>query len=553
MKADPEGLAALASGLAAAAAELSSVTSGDLVHPPLASDTVSVAVAERLTAGAAVLMGNIGAHGSDLADLAARLGEIAAVFAAQEAGNQQALRSLARPAAAAAQASMPPLVRPPVIPDVPPPLVAVPPPGGEVFAAQVHAGSSEAGEAFGASCAAAATALRGVAGQVRQGAQWLPQVWRSTKPAEALAKVFTTRADTFEQFANAADGLNAQRRAHAAAFNNAQQATPTPQQFAQNRQQLATAQFNNARTGGMWSAQVAHFTGERNRLEATALGAHTTYTQDSEPVTAPGPDAGTLTDSPTPGGGGPTPGSTGPGPVPTDQNSANLDGDPGAGLESAGLDDPMIGQLLPAVLAAVVGGAGGLVGGLVHPLTSLPQELLSAGSSAAQGLTQGLGAPKPKPPNLSGLSPKLDPPSLPAGDGPTAPAAGGGGGADLPAVSGAGPISSPQMPPPAAAGSVPTTATAGGPGLGGAGMGPMMPPMGGPAGQSPDTGKSKPEPRKVALRQLPNTERVSGEIEQRVEAVAAGTETTTPPPPPPPAEPRKSRVIRITTPESDGP
>jgi hypothetical protein len=250
MKADPEGLAALAADLAAAAAELSSVTAGEVVHPPLASDTVSVAAAQRLTAGAEVLMGNVGAHGSDLADLAARLSEIATMFTIQETTNQQALRSLARPATAAAQRSMPPLVRPPVLPDVRPQLVAVPPPGGEVFAGQVHAGSSEVGEGFGVSCATAATTLRGVAGQVRQGAEWLPQVWRSTIPGETLAKVFTTRAETFDQFANAADGLNAQRRTHAAAFTQAQQATPTPQQFAQNRQQLVTAQFNNARTGG---------------------------------------------------------------------------------------------------------------------------------------------------------------------------------------------------------------------------------------------------------------------------------------------------------------
>lgn len=549
MKADPEGLAALAAGLAAAAAELSSVTAGDVVHPPLASDTVSVAAAQRLTAGAEVLMGNVGAHGSDLADLAARLNEIATMFTVQEASNEQALRSLARPATAAAQRSMPPLARPPVLPDVRPPLVAVPPPGGEVFAGQLHAGSSEVGDGFGASVAAAAATLRSVAGQVRQGAEWLPQVWRSTIPGETLAKVFTTRADTFDQFAEAADGLNAQRGAHARAFTQAQQATPTPQQFAQNHQQLAAAQLNNARTGGRFAAQVAQLTGERTRLEASALGAHSTYSQASTPATDPGPDAGTLNESQTQGRGGPTPGSTGPGPTPGDQDSANFDGDPGAGLNSAGLDDPMMGQLLPAVMAAVVGGAGGLVGGLVQPLTSLPQQLLSAGNSAAQGLTQGLGAPKTKPPSMPDLSPKMDSPSMPAGDGATAPS-GGAGGPDLPAVSGAGPMSSPlPAPPPAAAGSVPTTATAGSPGMGGGGMGPMMPPMGGAPGQSPEANKSKPEPRKVALQQLPNTERVSGEIDQRVEAVAAGTETTTPQPPPPPAEPRKSRVVRIT--ESD--
>ncbi len=36
---------------------------------------------------------------------------------------------------------------------------------------------------------AAAATLRGVAGQLRQGAEWLPQVWRSTVPGATLGHV----------------------------------------------------------------------------------------------------------------------------------------------------------------------------------------------------------------------------------------------------------------------------------------------------------------------------------------------------------------------------
>lgn len=544
MKADPEGLAVLASCLAAAAAQLGSVRAAGLVHPPLASDPVSVGAAARLTAGASALAGNVEAHGGDVAELAARLAQIAALFAAQEAGNHQALTALACPSAScAAAASTPPLVRPPVIPDVRPPLMGVPPPGGEVFAAQLHAGSGDAGEAFGESCGAAAAVLRGVADQLRRGAQWLPQVWRSTVRGAALNEVFVSRAETFEQFAGFADHLSSQGGAHAAAFGDAQRSTPTPEQFASNRQQLAAAQANNAATGGLWSGEVARLTGERGRLEAAALGAHSTYSQDSGTATDPGPVAGTLTQPPPSGGGGQSrPGPAGSGPAsPLDSNSAGLQGDPGGGLESAGLDDPMIRQLIPALMAAVVGGAGGLVGGLVHPLVSAPEQLVSAGSSAAQGLTQGLGAPKGTAPDF----PKLDTPELPSGSVPTSPAAGGAGGGELPEVGPAGPISSPMAAmSPTQAGSAPAAAagSAAAPGPGVAPMGPMMPPMGGLGGQ-PASGSAKADPRKLALTQRPNTERVSGEIDERVEAVAARTR---PPPVTPPDEPRKSRVFRIT-------
>jgi hypothetical protein len=80
--------------------------------------------------------------------------------------------------------------------------------------------------------------------------------------------------------------------------------------------------------------------------------------------------------------------------------------------------------------------------------------------------------------------------------------------------------------------------------MGGGMVPPMMPPMGGaPGGAGQD--KDKKQETRIALPERPNSEPVSGEVQQRVEAVAAGTERV------PPPEPRRSNVFRITERESD--
>src|SRR5262249_54866350 len=149
--------------------------------------------------------------------------------------------------------------------------------------------------------------------------------------------------------------------------------------------------------------------------------------------------------------------------LPSDVNSAGID--PATGLpedaltspDGAGVDDPMIAQMMPMLLSTVVGGIGGLMGSLVSPLSSIPQQVLPAGSSALQGATQAAGAA------AKGFDapeiPEINPESLPdigsggggAGGGETAPAAGLDG---VPLVSGAGPMTAPAAPPAAAAGSV---------------------------------------------------------------------------------------------------
>src|SRR6202008_3674659 len=137
-----------------------------------------------------------------------------------------------------------------------------------------------------------------------------------------------------------------------------------------------------------WSTQVAALTAERSRLEQRALAAHATYLTDSTNVTEPHPGAG---ESPQAGDGvgeRPADQSTldGQG-LPSDVNGAGIDAATGlpedalTSPDGAAVDDPMIAQMMPMLLSTLVGGVGGLMGSLVSPLSSIPQQVLSAGSS----------------------------------------------------------------------------------------------------------------------------------------------------------------------------
>jgi hypothetical protein len=557
MKADPAGLAALAARLTATASTTAAAIPAGVAHPPLAADTVSAGAAARLNAAGGTLAGNASSHVADLGELAARLATIAGAFGAQEAANAAAQAAVTTgPRRSDTQQQLPPpLVRPSVAPDVRPPLVPTLPPGGEALAAQYAAGSANAGTGFAKGWRTAAGALRQAANDLRTAAAWLPEVWRSTAPGAALASVFTTRAATFDNLADQAENLSAQGDAHGQSFDTAQRSAPTEAEFATNRQNLRTAQMNNARTGGLWSAQVAALTAERSRLEQRAIEAHSNYLTDSTQGTEPYPGAGESPEAGPSGEQATDPSTLDGEGLPVDVNSAGID--PATGLpedtltspDGAGLDDPMLAQMMPMLLSTLVGGVGGLMGSLVQPLSSLPQQVLSAGSSALQGATQAASAAAKEfdAPEM----PEIGPESLPeigsggggGGGGETAPAAGIEG---MPAVAGAGPMTAPAAPPVAAAGSVPTTATSGTPaGMGGGMVPPMMPPGGAPGGAGQD--KDKKQETRIALRDLPNSEPVSGEIQQRVEAVAAGTDRV------PPPEPRRSNVFRITEPESDAP
>ncbi len=549
MKADPVGLAALAARLAAAASSTAAKIPTGVTHPPLAADTVSAGAAGRLSAAGGILSANAAGQVTDLDGLAARLSAVAGVFSAQEAANAAAQSTLAgSPALSGAKQLPPPLVRPPVAPDVRPPLVPAPPPGGEAVATQYAAGSAEAGQGFAQGWKSAAQAFRDAARELRDSAAALPEVWRSTAPGAVLAAVFTSRAETFDGLATQAERLSQQGGAHAQGFQTAVNSAPTPAEFATNRTNLQTAQLNNARTGGLYSAQVATLTAERARLEQRAAMAHTTYFTHSAEATEGSPGPG---ETPEGGGEAEKPGDPS---APGDATEAGID--PATGLpedallaEAGALDDPMMAQMMPMLLSTLVGGLGGVMGSLVQPLSSLPQQVLSAGAGAMQSATSALGSAGDR------GAPEL--PEIGAAELPELGGLGGGGGAaggattpaagveSLAPVSGAGPMTAPGGAPVASAGSVPTTATTGDSSGMRGGMVPPMAPIGGGVGGGGQDKDNKRETR-IALPDRANSEPISGEIQERVEAVAGdGTERV------PPPKPSGAKVYRITDPERE--
>lgn len=538
MKADPAGLGQLAEQLSAAAASLSSTIPSALVHPPLAADAVSTAAAGRLSAGAAVLVGNVAAQGADLAQLAARLAAVSSGFAAQEAANAAAASSLTKaPSISTHAVPVGPLVRPPVAPDVRPPVPAAAPTEGEVLAAMLAAGSTALGAEFGAGCQAAASVLRDAARELRSAAVALPQVWRTSTDGPALVQVFSSRADTFEHLADQAEHLNRQRGDFARSFADAQDGAPTPRDYQNNRQRYNTAVQNNIRSGGLMQAEVAAAVAERGRLDAKANETNSTYLAQANMATNPHPGPGAD------GKGGGTPGSgqvppEGSGLAASDTNSAAMELGGLDSLDGAGLDDPAIAEMLPAVLQAITGAAGGLLGAALSGVQSVPQQVMQAGGQALQGITSAMGAKGMKPPELSGLDPKLGPPDLSElGNTPTTPS-GGGVDAGMPGVTGAGPLSSAAAPVGATSGA--TTTQPGGAGTGTGGGMPMGGmPMGGQGGAGGKEDRKR-EQQRVALRELPNSEQVTGQPEQRVAITAAGTEE--PAAPPPADKPRKNEI-----------
>lgn len=540
MKADPAGLGQLAEQLSAAAVSLSSTIPAALVHPPLATDVVSTAAAGRLSAGAAVLVGNVTAHGADLAQLAARLAAVASGFAAQEAANAVAAATLTTaPSISAHAVPAGPLVRPPVAPDVRPPVPPAALVEGEVLAAMFDAGSASLGSEFGAGCQSAAAVLRDAARDLRAAAAALPQVWRTSTDGPALVQVFSSRADTFEHLADQADHLNRQRGDFATSFADAQQEAPKPQDYENNRQRYNTAVQNNIRSGGLMQAEVAAAVAERGRLEAKANETNTAYLAQANMATNPHPGPGAD------GKGGGTPGAgqvppEGAGLAPGDTNSAATEFGGLEGLDGAGLDDPAIAEMLPAVLQAITGAAGGLLGAAFSGVQSVPQQVMQAGGQALQGITSAVGGKGMKPPELSGLDPKLGPPDLSElGNTPTTPSGGGGGlDAGMPGVTGAGPLSSPAAPVGATSGAA--AGSSGGAGAGPSGGMPMGgAPMGGQGGAGGKEDRKR-EQQRVALRELPNSEQVTGQPEQRVAVAAAGTEESASPPAS--EKPRKNEI-----------
>ena len=356
----------------------------------------------------------------------------------------------------------------------------------------------------------------------------------------AVSSHLLTFADGLQSYADRAQGLVRQAGNHGEQQQQARHGIPSPAilQGAQNR---VTALANaNATSGGRYAAPLASAISDKQQLDQQAITSYGNYHAQTEAAT--GGQDGPTGDPAAPGAApGVQPGS------PFAAGGAGLPGDPAAadGLGADGAD-PMT-SMLPTMMGAMLSTAGGLMGVVMK----MPQEALQAGTQAITTATSSLG---------KGGAPKMDLPKLgepgggsPAGMGdpggggadPTVPASGGGS-ADLGVAPSTGGPPSPVIAP---AGATPGTA---GPGSPAGGMGPMGMPMagmgglGGAPGGGGGGGSEVKSDRKIASRDVPHTEDVTGRADTNRLSVAsaANRKDRTPTPPDEDASPDGPPVVR---------
>jgi hypothetical protein len=510
MKVDATGLVSAAQRLISAVAGVS----GGAPHPPLAADPTSIGAAERLTTASAELSAAMSAHVLALIASLEHLVGTAVTFLETDADNAAALRTLTSAAGPApVNGTAPPA--PPIPPDVRaplPPAVAMP---AEVISAGAHAGTPGGGEGFITAWSQAGSAARDASDHIRAAVAQLPDVLDGPVSAPAVTNHLLTFANGLQSYADRAQVLVRQADNHAEQQQQARSSIPSPAtlQGAQNR---VTALANaNATSGGRYAAPLASAISDKQQLDQQAITSYGNYKAQTEAATG-------GEDSPTgdPAAPGAAPGAQ-PG-NPAAAGGAGVPGDPDAADPSAADGANPMTSMLPTMMGAMLSTAGGLMGVVMK----MPQEALQAGTQALTTATTSLG---------KGGAPKMDLPKLgepgggsPSGAGdpgggadPTVPASGGGA-ADLGVVPSTGGPPTPAITP---AGATPGTAAPGSPAGGMGTMGMPMAGMGGlggaPGGGGGGTSDVKSD-RKIAPREVPHTEDVTGRADtNRLSAASA--------------------------------
>jgi hypothetical protein len=445
------------------------------------------------------------------------------------------------------------------VPDMP--IVAAPFRDGEISAAMMEVGSSQAGSAFVSSCkrygvafsssAAAARAAQAAVDEALQG--------HAGRRLSAALQRYATWADSMrsqtDTVATAADG-------HGQRFDTAQHDTPRTQAFTDKKRELTNAQMLNQRYAGAYSGVVTKLQSELASLHSQAGFASANYHVGELPAAPPPPPPVTPVVEPTDSGGKPANDpATSVGDDPATHRAAAAAGEDvdstasgredlatagESGLGELGPDgapladpalagapghgDPMsqaapMAAMLTSTSAGVLGGALGAVASVPSQIGQQVQSVASQAGQAVEGLTKGLSEPDLGELDTSGFDGGSlgDVSGGGGGDG-------GGGGEDtepaagpLPAASGGmlaagapGGAAAPIVGASPAAGIAPAAAA----GMGGGMPMMMMPPMAGMAGQGGGARTVKDPDKDIHLPGEANAEMVKGEVQRRETAVA---------------------------------
>ena len=471
---------------------------------------------------------------------------------------------------AGAQVPAPPaLPAAPAVPAVPEPV------SGQAWSAQIHAGAGDAPlAAYAARMRQTSTELAAVAAELRGHAHAIDAHWDDGGIQRAGANV-ARLADWYDDTAGYAREVAAAAEDSAGHVRDAVANTPRPETFAQLQARINDGLARFSRSGGLDVVPLQQATTAMAEAQRTAIDAQVAYAAAANTTTADVPRPPTPA-PPIVGGASTTGGDTDKS-RPADQDSEKGDDDgaktktgdntdegtepdtaadnadgggddaarigaadtaPGAAadLAPAGAQDPAppagdpravsapaaatgntAGQILSGLTQAVGGMAPGQGGG-TSPMSALSglSGMLPSGFGGGMG-----GTPDVSMPDAHDHDPGIDgggggePTDFAAGD--TTASGGGDMGASLPSATPALPAAAPASP---AVGALPATGVAasspshgGGPMMGGG----MYPPMAGAGAgaQNGDRDKALHPDKRVAHREVPNTEPVFGELERQ--------------------------------------
>ena len=553
------GLTGVAGQLAAQAQRLAALAATPPVHSALAVDEVSTSASARLTEHGAVMASRAADAAEVMRSAAMAVQEMAAAYGQMDRNNATTMSLQGGAGGGVTPTFTPAVTTNLAVPDVP--IVAAPFRDGEISAAMMEDGSSQAGSAFVSSCqrygaafsssAAAARAAQAAVDESLQG--------HAGPRLSAALQRFATWADSMrshtDTVATAADG-------HGQRFDTAQHDTPRTQAFTSKKRELTNAQMLNQRYGGAYSGVVTKLQSDLASLHSQAGFASANYHIGELPAAPPPPPPVTPVVEPTgPGGQPATDTATSAADDPATRRAAAAAGEDAdsatgggedlaaageSGLGELGPDgapladpalagapgqgDPMsqaapMAAMLPSMLAGVLGGALGAVASVPSQIGQQVQSVASQAGQAMEGLTKGLSEPDLGELDASGF----DGGSLGDFSGGGGGGVGGGGGGDtepaagpLPAASGGmlaagapGGAAAPIVGASPAAGIAPAAAA----GMGG-GMPMMMPPMAGMGGQGGGARAVKDPDKNIHLPGEANTEMVKGEVQRRETAVA---------------------------------
>jgi hypothetical protein len=544
MKVDAPGLVAAAQRLVAA---VEGVAGGSGVpHPPLAADPASVGAAERLSVAGATLATGLSTHVGALVASLEHLAGIAVTFTETDQENAAALATLDPGSSGAAPVAGAAPGPPPIPPDLRGPLPA---PVGmlpERLSATVHSGAPGSGEPFTTAWTTTSSAARDASHQLRSAVAHLPETLDGPVSTPAASQHLLAFADGLDHYADRGHALATQATGYANNLAQARHDIPTPDQHAAAHNRVVSLAQANAASGGRYAVPLAGAVNDKNQLNERTVTGYTVYHENTDTATA-GNDSGSD----------------------TGVDAASIDlttaGDTNAaGTPTSAGTDPLspensgeMASMLPQMIPTVLGAAGGLVGGIMGAVTKVPETLMQAGTQAIGAATQGLtAAAQPTTDPIDAGTAGTDPVSGEFGgtggsgaDAPTTPATGEGA-PSLAVAPTTGAPPTPAVTPVGATGTPPPSA-----GMGGMPMGMPMGGMGAMGGGPAGEGAGKDDPgrhRKVAPRDIPHTEDVTGRTDtNRLAAASAAQRDRNPQPPDehtsPPPDSSTPVVRRLTT------